>query len=44
MAAIQETKLGKKSATPVIKGYTANRKDRVVLKIEEEMKGEGIII
>ena len=39
VAVIQETKLGKKSVTPTIKGYTAVRKDKVMLR-GEDMKGE----
>ncbi|MEL7306976.1 MAG: reverse transcriptase domain-containing protein [Pseudomonadota bacterium] len=43
VAVIQETKLGNKTKTPVIQGYTAVRKDRVVVRRGEEMKGGGLL-
>jgi len=44
IAVIQETKLGEKSGTPIIKGYTTIRKDRVVLRKSESRKGGGLMI
>ena len=40
---IQETKLSSKSVTPTLRGYTAVRKDRVVTRKGEEMKGGGLL-
>ena len=43
VAVIQETKWDGKTATPVIRGFTAVRKDRVVIRRGEEMKGGGLV-
>ena len=43
VAMVQESKLGEKSKTPVFEGYTVVRKDRVVIRRGEEMKGGGLL-
>jgi hypothetical protein len=43
IAVIQESKLGKRSRTPVFEGFTTVRKDRKVWRKGEERKGGGVL-
>ena len=43
IAMIQETKLRKKEKTPYVKGFTSIRKDRLLIRKDDDRKGGGLL-